>query len=221
MGVDGESAVGEGSTSYTMHVHRPKAAERIARHLPNARLIYIVRHPMRRLESAYMHLKFTGRTHAAFETAIEDFPHLIDTGLYWKQLSAYRTHYPDNRIRVVTFEDFVRQPLHVVQELLGFLDVDPCQFEQDWLQQRNVSKGGRFEKSALSRARTHPLFDSVSRSIPGWIKRPLKQGLTDSIRDRPVLPTTKRAEVLQRIREDTSQILQYCGKPHDFWDLNK
>ena len=44
-------AIGEGSTGYTMHVVFPNAPSRISRDLPNAKLIYIVRHPIRRIES--------------------------------------------------------------------------------------------------------------------------------------------------------------------------
>lgn len=51
-----ETAIGEGSTSFTMHIHRPDAPRRIAAHLPDVRLIYIVRHPLMRIESAWKHL---------------------------------------------------------------------------------------------------------------------------------------------------------------------
>ena len=216
----GKSAIGEGSTSYTMQAHRPHAAERVARHLPNARLIYIVRHPMRRLESGYMHLKATGRTHASFEEAIGHFPHLIDTSLYWKQLTVYRSHFPDHQIRVVTFEDFVHQPEQVVKELFKFLDVDPDQFNPQWLQKCNVSKGKRFEKALLARARSHPFYDSVSRFVPSWIKRPIKHALTDSIHERTSLAPAKYTEILKQVKNDSQQILLYCGKPPSFWNLS-
>ncbi|MEX2430634.1 MAG: sulfotransferase, partial [Dehalococcoidia bacterium] len=50
-----KKAVGEGSTSYTKKLLFPRTASRIAAHVPDARLIYIVRHPIERIESHWMH----------------------------------------------------------------------------------------------------------------------------------------------------------------------
>ena len=50
-GADGKLAIGEGSTAYTRKARFPETSCRIARHLPDAKLIYIVRNPIARIES--------------------------------------------------------------------------------------------------------------------------------------------------------------------------
>ena len=45
---------GEGTTGYTASLSDVVASSRIAQHLPDARLIYCVRHPIRRIESIWM-----------------------------------------------------------------------------------------------------------------------------------------------------------------------
>src|SRR5262245_56221545 len=50
-GSENRVAIGEGSTNYTKSKLHPQAAERIAHHLPDARLMYIARHPLKRIES--------------------------------------------------------------------------------------------------------------------------------------------------------------------------
>ena len=48
-------AVGEKSPTYTMHPEHPGVPERIAALLPEVRLIYVVRHPIERIKSHYVH----------------------------------------------------------------------------------------------------------------------------------------------------------------------
>src|SRR4051794_39226328 len=50
---NGASAVGEASVTYTQMPFRAGVAERIAQLTPNARIIYLVRHPVERMLSHY------------------------------------------------------------------------------------------------------------------------------------------------------------------------
>ena len=48
--------IGDGSTHYSMCGRFPGTAERVHRFNPQAKIIYIVRHPIRRIESAWPQL---------------------------------------------------------------------------------------------------------------------------------------------------------------------
>ena len=125
-GAAGKKAVGEGSTTYTKLPLHPQSAERIARHLPDARLIYIVRHPIDRIESDYIEaLKGGYAVGADFNKALREFPHFVESSCYWKQISAYRRLFPDERILVLFFEDFNADPASVLRRCFVFLGVDP------------------------------------------------------------------------------------------------
>lgn len=52
---DGAVAIGEASPSYTRYPQRRGVPERVAQVLPDARLVYLIRHPIERMRSHYLH----------------------------------------------------------------------------------------------------------------------------------------------------------------------
>ena len=118
-----EKAVGESSTTYSMTGVYPCAVERIASDLPEARMIYITRDPLERLESLWIDWRDGNLVHvpASFSKAVRCVPHFIDSSLYWKQISAYREHFPDDHILVLFFEDFKADPAALLSRCFGGL----------------------------------------------------------------------------------------------------
>ena len=124
-------AVGEGSATYTHPLFARLASERIAATLPETRLIYCVRHPLRRIESHWVHHRCREFTPADFACGIKDIPadfdrslrrseDLIGASLYRREIGLYRRFFPDSRIHVVFFEDFVRDPESTLRDCLEF-----------------------------------------------------------------------------------------------------
>jgi hypothetical protein len=80
-GVRGELAVGEASTLYLSH---EAAADAIARHVPEMKLIAILRDPAERAHSAFQHLTRDGYEPLAnFEDALCDEPRRMAEGWYY------------------------------------------------------------------------------------------------------------------------------------------
>lgn len=71
-GADGAAAIGECSPGHTWaHVYRG-VPERILQLIPQARLIYLVRDPVARMQSMYMHQVSAGRERGRVEAALLD-----------------------------------------------------------------------------------------------------------------------------------------------------
>src|SRR5438067_1876114 len=66
-GVAGEKAIGESSVFYLCF---PGTAERIAQAVPDAKIIVLLREPVDRAYSSYMHLVRYGREHLGFEEGL-------------------------------------------------------------------------------------------------------------------------------------------------------
>ena len=64
------SLMGEASTHYTKLPHHPMTVDRMRRHLPDARLIYMVRDPFARMVSHYLHAWSQGEAGADFDAAV-------------------------------------------------------------------------------------------------------------------------------------------------------
>ena len=148
-GADGKVAIGECTVGYTKHVIFPDTSRRIATHLPDAKLIYIVRNPLERIESHWRHLLGRGHDVASFDEFLRSQPDVVDTSCYWRQIGAYRAHFPDEKILVLFFEEFVKDQQLVLKRCFEFLRVDPALGAADAKLAANVSKGSRMDGSLI------------------------------------------------------------------------
>src|SRR5262245_52999483 len=71
---------GESSTHYTKLPTYPRTIDRVKRDLPRLKLIYVMRHPIDRLISQYVHEVTAGRISAGLREALDCHPELIDYG---------------------------------------------------------------------------------------------------------------------------------------------
>jgi hypothetical protein len=144
----------ESSPYYLCH---PAVPGRVASLLPEAKLIVLLRDPVKRAYSHYWHERSKGREKLSFEDAIATEPgrvgdaalrlargeivrseaHLrhtyLERGRYAEQLERWLRHFPRERLLCLRFEDFVRDPQRGLDESLRFLGLPamhrPVQFE--------------------------------------------------------------------------------------------
>jgi Sulfotransferase family len=130
---------GEASTGY---LHTAGVAERIRAYVPEARLIAILRNPVDRAYSAFLHAQREGfEPIADFEQALREEPNRVTNrwigltlyatvGMYAEQLERYLAVFPCEQIRVYLFDDLAREPVHLAQDAFRYLGVSDS-FEPD------------------------------------------------------------------------------------------
>ncbi|MFG0316612.1 MAG: sulfotransferase family protein [Planctomycetota bacterium JB042] len=216
----GRKAVGEGSPNYAKRRKNPRAAERIARHLPDARLLYIVRHPLRRMESAWLHARRAGhRSAGSFGETVRTFPEYVDTSDYEAQLEAFAAYRDRGRLRVLFFEEFRSAPGDVLREAFRFLGVDDSVEVPADDSPTNPSLGRRVDAPFLKRLRKTRAFRSVERVAPALtaaLVRPLQRELTE----RPTWDEETLRFVRDALETPTRRFLEAHGRPADLWDLS-
>lgn len=116
--------IGEDSTTY---LASRDAAARIAALLPDVKLIALLRDPVRRAYSQYLHNVRSGRATLSFERTLQTNPGaLMVHGFYAEQLRRYRGFLDAGQMRVLFFEDFTANPgreLRAVCDFLGLKDL--------------------------------------------------------------------------------------------------
>ena len=172
-GAEGAKAVGEGSTTYTMYPTVRDVPTRMARVLPDARLIYLVRHPVDRLISHYMHEWYESLVGDDLEEALEKRPRLIAYSRYHYQIEQFLPHFPPERWLVLVFEEFVAEPAAAQRKVYEFLGVDPNFVSPD-VSAKNVTE------------------TKVRR--PAWIRAALKVPFAKEVADR-VLPDSLKSRL--------------------------
>lgn len=112
--------VGDFSSNYLFD---PVAAGRIAKHLPNTKIIVLLREPVSRalsqfrLASQYF---FIGDNLCE---AIERYPDILERGRYFPQLRRLFDNFDDDQILVLLFEDIERRPVQLLETVQTFLGI--------------------------------------------------------------------------------------------------
>lgn len=128
-----EKAIGEDSP---MYLYTQGTAEEIHRIIPAVRLIAILRNPIDRAYSAFLHAVRDWREPvpdfraalALEEERIADgwgmLWHYKKAGLYCEQLTRFIRVFQPEQLKVVLYDDLVNDPLSLVQSLYRFLEVE-------------------------------------------------------------------------------------------------
>lgn len=112
----------ESSTGYAKLPAWPETAKRARRILgPELKIIYLVRNPIDRLVSHKKYMALDKRIPEDINRAVHAWSELVDFGRYQRQLDAWRAHLPDQQIKVIIFEEFVRMQQSTVDEVRDFL----------------------------------------------------------------------------------------------------
>ena len=99
-GAGGAAAIGECSPGYSMAPLFCGVPERMALVVPNARLVYLVRDPIARMQSMYLHQVSAGRERRRPETALLD-DHYLGPSRYGFQLAAFLDHFHRGQVLVI------------------------------------------------------------------------------------------------------------------------
>lgn len=114
---------GESSTDYTKLPHYSKTVQRIAEDCPDIKCIYIMRHPVERLVSHYIHEWTQGIISSDINRAVKDFPELIEYGLYSMQLAPYLETFGQSNVLPMFTERLHENPIDELQTVFDFLNV--------------------------------------------------------------------------------------------------
>jgi hypothetical protein len=187
-----EIAIGDASTSYSRIRYHPKTIERIHNFTPDAKIIFMVRHPLERMESAYAERIVTqsAEHRASLSESVRQIPMMVDSSRYWEVFDAYRQTFPEENIKVVWFEDFTQNQQQVFPEICRFLGInDKLGVTSNTLQTNSRAVK---EKQVAARGQSLQNFDTE------W-------------------DSETRAYAINELREDNLKILRYFGKPDDYW----
>lgn len=112
---------GESSTHYTKLPTYPHAIERILQHLPNVRLIYVMRHPIERLVSQYVHEWSERTVDDDINQALTTFEPLVKYSCYSYQIKPYLEAFGSDRVLPVFTENLKRSPQRELERVCQFI----------------------------------------------------------------------------------------------------
>jgi len=198
------AAIGECSPSYTMAPAFRGVPERMAQVVPDARLVYVVRDPIARMQSMYMHQVSAGRERRRAEVALLDDRYL-EPSLYGFQLAAFLDHFDRSQVLVIASEVLRDRPREALSAVFDHLAVDPAAADLDkrhhdhrsmdkpvprlhdltWLPRRQVKLHPRWrpdQRTGLARLLTTRRARAGESAIPRELRDRLAERLAADLR---------------------------------------
>lgn len=225
---DGTIALGEASTNYSKYPQYPGVPERMAGVLPDAKLIYVVRHPVDRIWSHYRHRVAVGSERRPLAEAVLTDPTYVDASRYAMQARRFLEHFDRDRLLILTSEALRDQRADAIAQVYRFIGVDPA-FTASVHQHEFYRTAARVKHSPVTwRLRTaikrhfpaakeaKELVDSMRGALRSVGRRETPRTL--EVGD-PGMPDEVRAALAERLVGDVVELRALIGGRVDAWGL--
>jgi len=170
---------GESSTHYTKLPDYPLAVERMAKRLQSPKLIYILRHPIDRLVSHYIHQWSQNIIRCDINEAIDQYGELIAYSCYIKQLAPYIKQFGCENILLVCNEAIRENPQAELQRVADFTGYKGVAVWKHDLVAQNVSgERVRIFKGYKWLVESAMMTTLRRFLVPQWIRNRIKRQLT-------------------------------------------
>jgi hypothetical protein len=216
------AARGEASHWYLYH---PDAPNHIRRYVPEAQLVVMLRNPVERAYSEFLHFvrdqdepltDFAAALDAEEERIANHWAlgRYVDRGRYDEQLERYLDRFPREQLRVYLFDDFVDDPAALRRDLFRFLGVDSA-FEPD---ARRVNASGVPRSRGLHALLTAaaPLREAVVPLLPDavvdWVNALKNRNL-----DKPPMDPAVRARLIDTFRPHVHRLENLLDRDLSHW----
>jgi hypothetical protein len=215
---------GESSPAYTAYPLLPGVPERMAETIPDARLVYLVRDPLDRIVSHYVHRTVNWPEMGSLEDALGDAhvrEWLVTPSYYWRQLEQYLRHFSEDRILVLDSDELRANRNDVLRRVFDFVGVDPSFGTPEFERAHNAATGrmrrtrtGNLLSSALTRTFGTERAQALRERAPSALKSPFR-----SETEAPFLGQAQRDELVAELAPDVERLRAETGLDFAGWTL--
>lgn len=222
--VSDEVAIGEVSPWY---LYSGRAAENIRSRIPDTKLIAVLRDPVDRAFSSYLHVVRDGRESLTFEEGLlaekkrisggwEFIWHYQRAGLYASQVEQFLDLFPREQIRFYLYDDLLADPVHFIGDVCEFLGV-ASDFVVDTSLKHNATGVPKNQLLGRLVLQPNPLKSAVKVLTPGGLRYNVGQRIKQRLLRRPTLNEGTRKDLLDSYRADISSLQDLIQQDLGHW----
>jgi hypothetical protein len=217
---------GESSPAYTNYPVHEGVPARMHSVVPNAKLVFLVRDPIERIVSQYIHDYSAGKVDGPIEEVLADeisaHPYVMRSK-YFLQLEQYLAFFSREQILVLAQEDLLHDRAPTMRQVFEFLEVNDAFYHPKFEQIKHRTSSDRRRKTRLGRAVSVAARDLSARfHPPRWVawkaERLLVFPLSRRI-ERPVVSSALRERLAAELAEDANRLRELTGKGFEPWSL--
>lgn len=216
---------GESSPHYTNLPRFGGAAERIREHCPDARLLYMVRDPIKRILSHWVHATGAGYETRSLEATLADPESgYVRRSQYWMQLQPYLKLFPHEQIAVIAQEELQREREATMRRAFEFAGVDAGftseQFDREWEKSAAKSSDRYQFMEKLIKLPGFRSFDKNFDRLPEsmrWLVEKVVHDPDKPPAPKPDLPPELEAKLRGYFRDDAPKVQEFAGRQFPGW----
>jgi len=203
---------GESSTHYTKLPTYPLCIPRMHEHLPNAKLIYVMRDPIDRIVSQYIH-EWSQRViedGCTIDDAIDRYPMLAEYSKYAMQLSPYVEKWGMGHILPVFFERLMHNPQEEFERVGRFLGIT-TELQWDMDDAQNVSSQRQRRGPVVNAILGNRVMQAVRRTmLPESLRARIRSRWT--MKERPVLSDSSIEKLHGMLDPEMQRLGEWIGR---------
>tara|TARA_A100000171_G_scaffold14429_2_gene12734 strand:- start:25660 stop:26541 length:882 start_codon:yes stop_codon:yes gene_type:complete len=203
---------GESSTHYTKLPTYPLCIPRMHEHLPNAKLIYVMRDPIDRIVSQYIH-EWSQRViedGCTIDDAIDRYPMLAEYSKYAMQLSPYVEKWGKGHILPVFFERLMHNPQEEFERVGRFLGIT-TELQWDMDDAQNVSSQRQRRGPVVNAILGNRVMQAVRRTmLPESLRARIRSRWT--MKERPVLSDSSIEKLHGMLDPEMQRLGEWIGR---------
>ncbi|ACK70383.1 sulfotransferase [Gloeothece citriformis PCC 7424] len=225
-----DQVCGEASTDYTKFPLYPETASRIAKTLPDIKMIYIMRNPVDRAYAYYMHRGRKLGYKETFEERINETGIYINPSYYMMQIEQYLQFFPKESFLFLLMDDFLKEPAKVLRQICHFIGVnDDIDLTQEGSIVANSGKQNlefRKRKKITAPLRQVPILSNVADVVPQTTKDSVYnllqqfsygKEIQQLYTPQPMLPETRQM-LLEKFKEPNQKLAEFLNRDLSCWD---
>jgi hypothetical protein len=214
---------GEASPHYASYPRLSGIPARMHEIVPDAKLIYLVRDPIDRMVSQYIHMYSDDWENRSFEEALSDFDlgYYIYRSMYYMQIEQYLAYYSPSQILVISTEDLRDRRQETLHYIFDFLEVDPNFWSWHYERQRNYSQRRRRKTATgkwLAKTLLGQLLQRLHSGIRWYVEPILYRPFSHPI-ERPHLSEALYAKLIEKLSDDVKQLRNFTGNDFKSWKI--
>ena len=184
------------------------------------RLVYLIRHPVERARSEYIHHRALGHERRPLAEALLEEPAYLDKGRYALHIDRYLEHFPPEQLVVILSEDLLNDRADTMARICGFLGIEAQTDGGVLAEEFHRSEDKQALSAVGALARRVPGYRWVGARSPALLRRTFR---TVSRRGPSpaelVIPDLVRRELVERLRPDLDRLTELVPGAPARWGL--
>ena len=216
---------GESSPHYTNLPRFEGVPARIKEHCPDARLLYMVRDPIKRILSHWVHASGAGyETGELVPVLSNPDSSYMNRSKYWMQLQPYLELFDREQIEIITQEELQSEREETMRKAFAFAGVDESftseQFAREW-EKSSAKQGDKYQ--FMEKLIKLPGFRSFDRNFDRlpesmrWIVEKVVHDPEKPPAPKPKLPDDLFETVRGCFTTDVAELQKFAGREFADW----